>query len=310
MVDGIVGVLGANGFIGSNLMYTLSANNIKCVGASRRNGVDATKLNSLLDWIKKYDICHIVNLAAECGGIGLNQQEPANLWASTTSISHTVLEASILANIQKVVMIGSVCSYGADTPVPFKETDLMCYGNPEKTNAFYGIAKLNALFGAIAYSKQYNLNVTCLIPVNTYGPYDHFNINTSHVIPAFIKKFIDAVDSNMDSVVLWGDGTPTREFIHATDLSRAIMNAIYIPNTNEFINIGSGYEISMTELSTLIAKLVGYNGDIKWDTTNPNGQMRRCLNIDRAKSLLNFTPSINLQTGLLDTIAWYRQNKT
>lgn len=303
-----IGILGATGFIGKNLVEYLKIHGESVEGCSRRTGVDARNKKDLVNWIKSNNITHLVNLAAECGGIGLNQKQPADLWSATTAISHSVLEAALETKIEKTIMVGTVCSYPKNCPVPFKEEYLLYYGEPEPTNRAYGIAKLNSLYGAQSYAVQYGLNVACLIPVNMYGRYDNFDDNSSHVMPAIIKKFLIAKKNNLPSVTLWGTGSSTREFLHAKDFSKAIHSAILNLNDSQFINIGTGREISIKDLSLLIAKLIGFTGEIIWDITKPDGQQRRCLDISRAKKLLDYSPSINLEDGIIDTIDWYSQS--
>lgn len=302
-----IGVLGSSGFIGSNLIEELSQNNICFVGGSRSEigdkKVDARCLDQVINWINKNKITHIINLAAQCGGIGINQQAPADMWSSTTLINYSVLEASRICNIKKLVMIGTVCSYAENCPVPFSESDLMHHGFPEKTNSSYGVAKLNGLFGSKAYRNQYGLNVIYLMLVNSYGKYDNFNESTSHVIPAIIKKCIMA-KKNKSDLICWGDGTATREFLHAKDAAKAIIMAMDQYDSPEPINIGSGEEISICDLVHKIANILEFKGKIKWDTTKPNGQLRRCLNIDKLKNI-GFSPKMNINDGLVETINWY-----
>lgn len=301
-----IGILGATGFVGQNLMEVARRSHM-CVGASRRTGVDARNTGDLVEWILNNKVTHLVNLAAECGGIGLNQEHPAQLWAATTAISHSVLEAARITDIEKLIMIGTVCSYPQHCPTPFKEEYLLRYGEPEPTNRAYGIAKLNALYGAQAYAAEYGTNVCCLIPVNMYGRYDNFG-KSSHVIPAMIEKFMEAKKTGQD-VTLWGTGKPTREFLHVVDFSNAVLRAIEHLNTTTFVNIGTGSEISIADLANLVAEATDFGGKIIWDTTKPDGQPKRCLDITRAKEMMGFSAAISLPTGLADTIAWYKNDK-
>lgn len=311
----IAGVLGSTGFVGKNLMLALEKAEIECVSGSRRFmllrsefGVDARSFKSLTNWIKRNKVTHLVNLAAECGGIGLNQRKPADLWKVTTAISHTVLEAAHQTQLQKVIMVGSVCSYPKDCPVPFKEEYLMHYGFPELTNSAYGIAKLNSLIGAQAFARQYGLNVCNLIPVNMYGPHDHFDLENSHVIPAMIRKIYDAKCSNAKHISLWGTGNATREFLFVEDFARAIILALQKLNQPDLINIGIGTEISIEDLAIKIAGFIGYGGDIVWDHSKPDGQPRRCLDVSRAERLFGFRAQIEIDDGLKRTIEWYRNH--
>lgn len=298
-------MLGSTGFVGRNLIDKFKDVNINYVGGSRRTGVDARDVRSIIDWIMENDINILVNLSALCGGIGANKLSPADFWAATTQISCSVLEASRITKINKLVNLGTICSYPAECPTPFKEEYLLRYGSMESTNLAYGMAKLNYLFGAQAYKKQYNLNSVNVLPVNMYGIYDNFDLQSSHVIPAMINKFYHAKINMIDTIVLWGDGSPTREFLYAKDFADAIVKAIEYCETDEFINVGSGNEISMKDLADLISRIIGYNGQIVWDTSMPNGQMRRCLDVSKAEKIFNFKATTTLEAGLTETINWY-----
>jgi GDP-L-fucose synthase len=301
VVQKIIGILGHTGFVGINLSNRLTANNIEFVGGSRRTGTDARNIKSLVEWITANDITHVINLAAECGGIGLNQKQPAALWLATAQISAAVLEAAHICNVTKLIMVGTVCSYANNCPIPFKESDLLCYGEPEETNQAYGLVKLSGLYGAKAYNKQYGLDITNLIPVNMYGPYDNFDLESSHVIPALIRKML----GNKDSVSLWGDGSATREFLYVGDFVDAVLMALDLNTGPEFANIGNGIEISIADLANQIAEFTGFSGKIVWDATKPNGQPRRCLDTSKALELFGFKASTPLEVGLRKTIDWY-----
>jgi GDP-L-fucose synthase len=311
----MIGVLGSTGFLGRNLVSVLRANNINHVCGSRRlkgdEHVDAIDIHSINGWIYKNEITKIINCAAECGGIGLNQKNPFGLWWKNNLINTNVLMSSVSSRIKKLIMLGTVCSYSKNTPVPFKEDYLMSYGFPEETNAAYGLAKLNALFGAKAAHDQYGLNVMNLIPVNMYGPYDHFDLEKSHVIPAIIKKIDDAIINNSKEITLWGDGSASREFLHATDCSEAILKALeYDKECTDFINIGVGQETTIFNLATIISEIMGYDGKILWNKNQPNGQPRRCLDVSKITEVLGWKSRINLRDGLSETIEWYKQNRT
>lgn len=300
-----IGILGGFGFLGRNLSPILDANHEIFV-ASRKNGVDAKIPNDLVKWIDESKLDCLVNLAANCGGIGLNQSKPADLWLDTTTITASVLEACRMTKIKKLVMIGTVCSYAKYCPTPFQEADLMHYGFPEETNAGYGVAKLNGLFGCNAYRKQHGLNAIYLILVNLYGKWDNFNPQSSHVIPALIRRIIEAKKNEQKSLVVWGDGTATREFLYAEDCANAIKLAIENYNEEFPINIGSGQEISIKELVFLIQKIVGYEGEIIWDSSKPNGQPKRKLDTSSANNKLGFNYQTSLEDGLRNTIEWYK----
>lgn len=303
-------VLGGNGFLGQNISVILSKRNIKHICASRSNGVDATDVKSLEKFIIDNEISSIINCAAVCGGIGLNKKHPFKLWLATTLITANVIDVSVRLGIKKLVMLGTVCSYAANTPTPFKEEYLMSYGEPEHTNLPYGIAKLNSLYGAIAACKEHSLNVTNLIPVNMYGKYDNFNLETSHVVPAIIRKIHRALLNKDDSVTLWGSGRASREFIYAEDCAEAVVRASEVDTNGEFINIGTGQEIEISKLAIAISKLMGWNGKVIWDSTQPDGQMRRQLDISRAKNVLGWVPRFSIEEGLRRTINWYLQQET
>lgn len=304
----IVGILGSTGFVGQNLQTELREQNIQFYGGSRRIGLDVTDHNQLIDWILHYRITHLINLAAECGGIGLNQKRPADLWHSTAKITSNVLYTTMRAKIERLIMVGTICSYPSICPIPFKEEYLMNYGPPEVTNRAYGVAKLSALYGAQAYIKQYEMKINNLIPVNMYGPMDHFDPEISHVIPAMIRKMYLGKKNNQPKVELWGTGIASREFLHARDFARAAILALHIDTDGQFINIGTNSEITIHDLAILIAKLIGYEGELIWDPSRPDGQPRRCLDITRARTLLGYKPSITLEDGLKGTIEWYLNN--
>ena len=299
------GVLGGTGFLGIHVVELLRSMGTAVVGASRRNGVDARRTEDVVNWIKCERLTHVINLAAECGGIGLNQRSPADLWLASMQINATVLDAARHCNIQKLTLVGTACSYAANAPTPFKEEDLMHYGFPEYTNSAYGLAKLAAYFGARAYRDQYNLNAIYLVPVNLYGPCDHYNSETSHVIAALIQRFVEACDRGAPAVHVWGTGKATREFLYAPDAAEGIVKATLGYDDSELINLGSGSEVSIRDLTYLIAELTGYTGEVVWDTSRPDGQMRRCLDTTRARRLLGWWAKTDLRTGLTNTIRWY-----
>lgn len=299
-----IGVLGGFGFLGQNLVPVLE-HKYEVFCASRRNEVNAMNLGRVIHWIEKFKIDYLVNLAANCGGIGLNQKNPANLWYDTTLINANVLEASRMTGIKKLVMVGTVCSYAKYCPVPFMERDLMQHGFPEETNAGYGVAKLNALFGCQAYRKQYGLNCIYLIPVNLYGKHDNFDPKSSHVIPALIRRMYEAKISGQTTIEIWGDGSATREFLYAGDAAKAIDLALDNYDESEPVNLGSGQEIMIRDLVILIKELVGYKGHIIWDINKPNGQPRRQLDTSLAKSKFGFEASTSLGQGLVETVKWY-----
>lgn len=303
----IIGVLGATGFVGRNTVERLAERGERVVGGSRSTGIDATDLVALVAWLRTNQVTHLINLAAICGGIGLNKKRPADLWAASTKINSTVLEAARISKISKLVLVGTVCSYAKHCPVPFVETDLMSHGEPEPTNLAYGVAKLSALYGGRAYAQQYGMNICNLVPVNMYGPYDHFDLENSHVIPAMIRKITDAKQFN-SKLSLWGTGKATREFLYAKDFADAVLAAIDQLNEPTFLNIGSGSEISIADLVRVIADVMDYQGEIEWDANMPDGQPRRCLNVGRATQLLGWKATTPFREGIQQTVAWYQAN--
>ncbi|MFN3927598.1 MAG: GDP-L-fucose synthase family protein [Pseudanabaenaceae cyanobacterium] len=266
--------------------------------------------------LRKYENCEkvcagqdiVIHLAAHVGGIGLNRAKPAELFYDNLMMGAQLIHAAYLAGVEKFVCIGTICSYPKFTPVPFNEDDLW-NGYPEETNAPYGIAKKALLTQLQAYRQQYNFNGIYLLPVNLYGPNDNFDPASSHVIPALIRKVYEAKKSNQPYIEVWGDGTPTREFIFSEDAARAIAMATMYYNLPEPLNIGTGYEITIRDLVKLICQLMAYDGEIVWQTDQPNGQPRRCLDTRRAKRLLGFVARTPLKEGLEKTIAWYVQTR-
>ncbi len=302
------GLLGATGFLGTHILHQLENAGQIVIKGSRRLGIDARSITSLTDWITEHQITTIINLAAECGGIGLNKLHPSKLWLSTTLITAAVLEAARLNKISKLCMIGTVCSYARNCPTPFRETDLMHHGPPESTNGAYGVAKLNSLFGCQAYRQEFGLNAIYLIPVNLYGPGDNFSPDSSHVIPALVRKCIEARESGIATITCWGTGTATREFLYVEDAARAIIMASEHYNEPEPINIGIGIEIPIAELVELIAKLCRFTGTIKWDSSKPDGQPQRCLDTSQAAAKFGFKAQTTLEEGLAKTIEWYERS--
>lgn len=301
-----IGVLGGTGFVGCNVMHRLRTDQFDCVAGSRRTGVNAFSVDSITHWIEQNKITHLVNLAAECGGIGLNKKKPADLWYSTTQISASVLRACVEARVMNLVQVGTVCSYAKFCPTPFKESDLMHHGDPEETNLSYGISKLNSLYGARSYAKQYGINVTNLVPVNMYGPNDDFDPETSHAIPAIMRKIHAAKVSKAPKIQIWGTGKASREFLYADDFAWAVEHALLTVTDAQFINVGTGREVTIADLVGMIKKAVGYDVEIEWDATKPDGQPRRCLDISRARDLFGFEPKTTLEDGLLLTYDWYQ----
>jgi len=249
----------------------------------------------------------VIHLAAEVGGIGANQANPGRYWYANLIMGAHIIEQSRLHGVEKLVVIGTICAYPKFTPVPFKEENLW-NGYPEETNAPYGIAKKTLLVGAQAYREQYGLDAIFLLPVNLYGPHDNFDLSSSHVIPALIRKMTEAKRSGESEVELWGDGSPTREFLYVDDCAEAIVLAAERYDGSEPVNIGTGGEIAILDLAELIAELTGYDGRLVWDSSKPNGQPRRGLDTSRAERLFGFKAKTHLREGLERTIAWYRES--
>jgi GDP-L-fucose synthase len=248
----------------------------------------------------------IIHLAAVVGGIGANRAHPAEFFYKNLMMGVTLMHSAWERGVDKFVAIGTICAYPKFTPIPFKEDDLW-NGYPEETNAPYGLAKKMLLVQAQSYREQYGYNAIFLLPVNLYGPRDNFNPETSHVIPAMIRKFVDAQESGQKEVVNWGDGSPTREFLYVEDAAEAILLASEHYNGSDPVNLGSGMEISIKDLADTIAKHVDYEGKVSWDASKPNGQPRRALDVSRAEKYFGFRAKMSFDEGLRHTIEWYRQ---
>lgn len=299
---------GGTGFVGRNIEKILREqynHSIYSYGRGQWNLLHREACVKLLNTIKP-DI--IIHAAGTVGGIGANSDNPGKFIYENLMMGINLIHQSMLNKIPKFILLGTVCSYPKFTPVPFQESELW-NGYPEETNAPYGIAKKTLGEMLLAYNKQYNMNSAYLLPANMYGPYDHFNLTTSHVIPALILKVHEAKLNKSNSITVWGDGTATREFLFAEDLADAIQSCIIYNTTPEPINIGTGAEISIYNLIKKICELMDYSGEIIFDSTKPNGQPRRCLDKSRAETILNFHAKTTLDEGLKKTINWFNLNK-
>lgn len=300
-------VTGGHGFVGSHLVDALrSVPGISLWAPTRAEYdlCDRAAVQRLFDAARPHVVFH---LAANVGGIGANQQNPATFMFDNLQMGLCVVDSAHRAGTESLVIAGTICAYPKYTAVPFREADLW-NGYPEETNAPYGVAKKTLGVLAQAYRQQYGLRSTFLLPVNMYGPRDDFDLGTSHVIPALIRKCLTAVNRGAEVVTLWGDGTPTREFLYVSDFVRALLLAASHVDELEPINVGTGHEISIADLATTVARLTGFHGRFAWDTTKPNGQPRRCLDVSRARERLDFEAQVSLEEGLTRTIAWYRDH--
>ena len=300
-------VTGGAGFLGSHVVAALQAAGARDILVPRSREVDLTDALATRRLFESQRPSLVLHLAAKVGGIGANQKYPGTFFRDNLAMGVNVLEEARRAGTAKVVVAGTICAYPKFAPVPFREDDLW-NGYPEETNAPYGIAKKALLVMAQAYRQEFGSNFVMLFPVNLYGPKDNFDLETSHVIPAMIRKFVSAQQASAREVVLWGDGSPTREFLHVDDAARGLVLAALHYDDPDPVNIGAGFEISMRELAQRIASKVGYQGAIVWDTSRPNGQPRRMLDVLRAKQRFGFEAKISFDEGLDRTIAWYLED--
>jgi len=300
-------VTGGAGFLGSFVVKKLKERGVDggSIRIPRSRDMDLRKWENCVKAVKDMDI--VIHLAAKVGGIGYNMKYPGTLFYDNAIMGIQLMEAARQEGVEKFVAIGTICAYPKYTPVPFKEEDLW-NGYPEETNAPYGVAKKMMLVQAQAYRQQYDFNAIYLLPVNLYGQRDNFDSESSHVIPAIIRKIFDAKKSGKNYITVWGTGKATREFLYVEDCAEGILLAAEKYNEPEPVNLGSGFEISIKELVELISELMEFDGEIRWDTTKPDGQPRRCLDVSKAKEKFGFEAKTDLKEGLRRTIDWYVNN--
>jgi len=306
--DCTIVVTGGAGFLGTTVVKALKDRGFSRLVIPRRAEYDLTREADVIRLYRESQPSVVIHLAAVVGGIGANQQNPGKFFYDNLVLGAFLMEHARLAGVQKFVAVGTVCSYPKFTPVPFKEDDLW-NGYPEETNAPYGLAKKMLLVQSQAYRAQYGFNSIFLLPVNLYGPGDQFDPAKSHVIPALIKKCFDAIRNGHKELVVWGDGTPTREFLYVDDAAEGIVLALERYEKPDPVNLGSGSEISIKDLVSLITSLTGFEGQVAWDTTKPNGQPRRRLDTTRAEREFGFKASVPLEKGLRKTVDWYKQTQ-
>ena len=299
-------VTGADGFLGSHIVKQLQKVGAKNIVIPSSKEYDLRKNENCREVVRDIDI--VFNIAAHVGGIGLNRDKPGELFYDNLMIGTQLLHEAKNASVEKFVGLGTVCSYPKFSQIPFTENSIWD-GYPDETNAPYGLAKKMVIVQSQAYRKQYNFKSIVVVPTNMYGPNDHFNDTSSHVIAALILKIYNAKKNNGDKVVLWGDGSPTRDFMYVEDGAKGIILAAEKYEDELPLNLGSSKEISIMELTKLICELLDYNGNIVWDKTKPNGQPRRCLSYQRAKEEIGFEPTTKLKDGLRNTIEWFIENQ-
>jgi GDP-L-fucose synthase len=301
-------VTGGAGFLGGEVVEELrrrGATDVIVPRSSKYDLTDRAATHALFQDAKPDLVMH---LAAKVGGIGANRRHPGTFFRDNMAMGLNVLEEARRAGTAKVVVAGTICAYPKFAPVPFREDDLW-NGYPEETNAPYGVAKKALLVMAQAYRQEFGTNFVMLFPVNLYGPRDNFDLEDSHVIPAMIRKFVEAKLAGKREVELWGDGTPTREFLYVADAARGLVDAAERYDDADPVNLGAGFEISMRDLASTVAAAAGYDGAIRWDAGRPNGQPRRMLDVSRAKERFGFVAQTSLAAGLARTIAWYREHR-
>src|SRR5215475_143089 len=302
-------VTGGAGFLGSFVVEKLRERSCQNVTVPRSKEYDLRDRDAIIRLYTEAQPHIVIHLAAVVGGIGANRMHPGRFFYDNAIMGIQLMEYARQFGVEKFVATGTVCAYPKFTPTPFKEDDLW-EGYPEETNAPYGLAKKMLLVQAQAYRAQYGFNAIYLLPVNLYGPRDNFDLETSHVIPALIRKCVEAKENNRKQIVLWGDGSPTREFLYVEDAAEGIVLATERYNGKEPVNLGTGEEIAIRDLAQMIAAEVGFSGRIVWDITKPNGQPRRCLDTSRAQQYFGFRAQQGLREGIANTLAWFLAHRS
>ena len=300
-------VTGGAGFLGSFVVQQLRAKGCRNIVVPRSRDYNLVQMEAVRRLYSESKPDIVIHLAARVGGIGANQSNPGRFFYDNLMMGTQLIEVGREQGLEKFIAIGTICAYPKFAPVPFKEDDIWT-GYPEETNAPYGLAKKMMLVQSQAYRQQYAFNSIVLFPVNLYGPGDNFDLETSHVIPALVRKCAEAQEAGASEIILWGDGTPTREFLYVEDAAEGILLAAEHYNDSQPLNLGTGEEITIRKLASLVAEEVGYQGEIKWDATKPNGQPRRCLDVSRVKQAIGFQAKHSLREGLTKTVRWYRAN--
>jgi len=301
-------VTGGAGFLGSFVVDQLRAKGCRQIVVPRSQDYDLVQMEAVKQLYRDATPDLVIHLAARVGGIGANQANPGRFFYDNLMMGTQLIEVGRQRGLKKFVATGTICAYPKFAPIPFKEDDIW-NGYPEETNAPYGLAKKMMLAQSQAYRQQYGFHSIVLFPVNLYGPRDNFDLETSHVIPALIRKCVTAQETGQASIRLWGDGSPTREFLYVEDAAEGILLAAEQYDGNLPVNLGTGEEVAIRDLAGIIAAEVGFTGTIEWDTTKPNGQPRRCLDVSRAKQLFGFQARHRLRDGLKKTVQWFQANR-
>lgn len=306
--DKAVVVTGGAGFLGSFVVERLQAMGCSRIVVPRSRDYDLVRMEAVQQLYADARPDLVIHLAARVGGIGANQANPGRFFYDNLMMGTQLIEVARQRGIRKFVALGTICAYPKFAPIPFKEDDIW-NGYPEETNAPYGLAKKMMLVQSQAYREQYGFNSIVLFPVNLYGPRDNFDLTTSHVIPALIRKCVEAKESGANQLTLWGDGSPSREFLYVEDAAEGILLAAELYDGSLPINLGTGEEVTIRRLAELVASEVGFHDRILWDTTKPNGQPRRCLDVSRAKQLFGFQAKYRLSQGIRQTVSWFHANR-